>query len=296
MRRSLDCIPTGESGMKVPVKPLIILDLNGTILARLPIHHERQSFKASAYYRPASFSIRNTPCWLRPGWRTFARDLLKEYTVGVWSSCMDVNTVGMTVCAFSGLVRWDEEWVRRQPLLADCLVSFQSNKNPPRIPDDTDQKQSMKTMQSNSPNSSSSLDLLEQGMSQLVLEQEDDDGKTLPSIALIWSQEQCTAVPLRNLEKDESIKITRRYSRHPVFVKDLQKIWSKFPQFTPQNTLIIDDSEEKIPAKLRQSNLIKVEEFGLSKLSAKNPFDDRELLGLMDRIKERLETISEKNE
>ena len=54
-----------------------------------------------------------------------------------------------------------------------------------------------------------------------------------PLLAGVFSQQHCTRAPW--LMHDE-----------PVFFKDLKAFWREYPQFTPANTLIIDDSRYKV--------------------------------------------------
>lgn len=54
-----------------------------------------------------------------------------------------------------------------------------------------------------------------------------------------WDQSYCTAVnnPLSLPKADGYVK--------PLFVKDLTKVWSAFPQYNASNTLLIDNDAEK---------------------------------------------------
>jgi hypothetical protein len=55
----------------------------------------------------------------------------------------------------------------------------------------------------------------------------------LDMLTFIFDQSHCTAIPVPN-------------SKKPLFLKDLSIVWEKFPQWNASNTLIIDDSVEKL--------------------------------------------------
>ena len=58
-------------------------------------------------------------------------------------------------------------------------------------------------------------------------------------LAFCWSQDQCD----QEEHPDEELR-----DKKPLFVKDLSKVWEAFPQFDCENTVIIDDTPEKIRA------------------------------------------------
>lgn len=57
-------------------------------------------------------------------------------------------------------------------------------------------------------------------------------------LAFIWTQEECDTI---EQERPEGAKYVK-----PLRKKDLTKVWTAFPQYSPQNTIIVDDTREKL--------------------------------------------------
>lgn len=57
-------------------------------------------------------------------------------------------------------------------------------------------------------------------------------GSHWKKLKFVFNQEHCEAVP----------GITKK---RPLFLKNLSEVWRKFPEYTKQNTLLVDDSAEK---------------------------------------------------
>lgn len=77
-------------------------------------------------------------------------------------------------------------------------------------------------------------------------------------LSFLWAQEQCDIVGHTKGARGKG-------DFKPEFVKNLGKIWKSYPDlYTPSNTLIIDDSEKKIPKAMR-SNLICIPEFDVER-------------------------------
>lgn len=85
------------------------------------------------------------------------------------------------------------------------------------------------------------------------------------SLAFLWSQQECDEIPQPNSYK-------------PLFLKDLHKVWkAKRPVYTPENTIMIDDTEDKL--RDHGKNHLAIPEFNL----AEDPLlksDDSTLLEL----------------
>ena len=56
-------------------------------------------------------------------------------------------------------------------------------------------------------------------------------------LKFVWCQEQCT----RETHPDEELAKVK-----PLFVKSLDAVWEKFPEYNPGNTFFVDDTPEKI--------------------------------------------------
>lgn len=67
-------------------------------------------------------------------------------------------------------------------------------------------------------------------------------GKHWKQLKFVFSQKECEAVP--GLTKDR-----------PLFLKNLATVWEKYPQYTQDNTLLVDDSAEKSRNNPAQSHL-----------------------------------------
>jgi hypothetical protein len=76
-----------------------------------------------------------------------------------------------------------------------------------------------------------------------VLEEEGSGPHTLK---FVWTQEDCKIIPV----KDE-IK--------PKFKKNLEKVWDLYPQYSANNTVMIDDSPDKLSQNIE--NLLRLPEY-----------------------------------
>lgn len=63
-------------------------------------------------------------------------------------------------------------------------------------------------------------------------------------LIFVWAQNQCDVQSYNVNSVDQKID-----ERSAVFVKSLHKVYSRFPLWNSTNTLLIDDSEEKIPTR-----------------------------------------------
>jgi hypothetical protein len=77
-------------------------------------------------------------------------------------------------------------------------------------------------------------------------------------LSFLWAQDQCEVIGHSKGSRGKG-------DFKPEFVKNLTKIWKAYPEkYTPSNTIIIDDSEKKIPKAVRP-NLICIPEFDVEK-------------------------------
>ena len=65
--------------------------------------------------------------------------------------------------------------------------------------------------------------------------------ETKAQLLFVWSQEDCTVV--ERTEWKDGERPTKKQKRR--FLKRLASVWEAFPQFGADDTLLIDDSEEK---------------------------------------------------
>jgi len=95
-------------------------------------------------------------------------------------------------------------------------------------------------------------------------------------LLFFWDQSHCTTVPFPAAPAAAG----EEKSKKPLFLKELKHVWDAFPQYNQDNTILVDDSEQKMrenPQKTR--GIIKAWTFG----NDKGPEDDCEL---KDIIKE----------
>ena len=90
------------------MKPLLILDLNGTILHRLTRSHERSAARIHPSYTGPSYTVNGHPCFLRPHLHTFLQWAFGVFEVGVWTSARRMNAVPMTMNALQDFVDFSE--------------------------------------------------------------------------------------------------------------------------------------------------------------------------------------------
>lgn len=74
-------------------------------------------------------------------------------------------------------------------------------------------------------------------LDQLVRFVFDNPSYHFKELKFIWGQEMCDSEP----HPDPAMA-----KKKPLFVKNLAKVWSQFPQYDSKNTIIIDDTKEKV--------------------------------------------------
>jgi NLI interacting factor-like phosphatase len=90
------------------LRPLLILDLNGTILHRLTRSHERSIARTHPSYTGPSYTVNGNPCFLRPHLHAFLQWAFDVFEVGIWTSARKKNAIPMTVKALHHLVDFGE--------------------------------------------------------------------------------------------------------------------------------------------------------------------------------------------
>lgn len=215
------------------LKPLLILDLNGTILHRLTRSHERSAARVHPSYTGPSYTVNGNPCFLRPHLHAFLQWALGVFEVGIWTSARMKNAAPMTVNALRDIVDFNE--------MEPELGAF--------VP-----------------------------LERLV----NKDTKEY-KLKFIWHQEQCTTTHKPKTDTDFSYK--------PHFVKDLNTIFSHYPQYNTTNTFIIDDSSGKIRPE-HCSCFIKVKEFRVDNPSVDYKKDE-ELLNLKRILQRKLGLLAD---
>jgi len=85
-------------------RPLIILDMSGTLIQRLSFEDEFDELQRRSLDIEADTTIGRRPYVIRPGAREFLADLLDIADVAVWASAWRKNTIAMAMCLFGGLL------------------------------------------------------------------------------------------------------------------------------------------------------------------------------------------------
>lgn len=231
---------------------LIILDINGTLLSRLTKSHEQKLAMAHPLSRNPDVSVNGFPIYFRPGLRSFLSSLFRlghgQHQVAIWTSAMAKNAVPMVAKMFGPLLdyetmhaAWHKEGNGESFELAKLLDSHFNQRISQKKPLEFNQNDSQK------------LEDLSDSLAATSISVEKK------RLAFLWSQSQCE---IFNKARNRS----GSYSPKPEFRKDLTRVWSsslfKDQQYSPLNTLIIDDSPEKID--LHPLNHIHVSTFSVA--------------------------------
>lgn len=198
-------------------RPLVILDLNGTLLQRLTCDAALKLLQKQNPDIRSIGKIHGRPIISRPGATKFLGELMELADVAVWTSAQTKNAVPMVMLAFSGILQremyetvWKADKTEHLDELKQCCMNFKDRKDFP----------------------------------QCFGEQK---------LAFLWTQTQCEVAGYKAGDRGKG-------DRRPEFTKSLNKVWKLFEPYNSRNTIIIDDSHQKIP-KTQQGNLIAIPEF-----------------------------------
>lgn len=102
------------------------------------------------------------------------------------------------------------------------------------------------------------------------------------NLKFLWSRSRCKVVPRTSeeIKRAQEEKNTPSLYVKPVALKDLACLWKEMPEYSEENTLIIDDSLEKI---CQPQNSIVISGFSANSPRAE---DDSALLLLSERLKQ----------
>lgn len=209
-----------KADVKIYVKPLVILDLNGVLCHRVrdrTIPHEILStlqfdFMASNYesirqriYRKACGNVAGTPIIERTDLTSFLNFLDCHFTLAVWTSAKKTT--------------------------ADSIINL----------------------------------LFPRDIASRLL--------------FVWSQNHCGHEKVNETKisdsKEDPPRHRKAFYRDIVFSKSLGKVWTAYPLWNEKNTLLIDDSPEKCPEKMKFNTLHPNPLFGLDLSSLPNSIADK---------------------
>jgi hypothetical protein len=162
------CLPVSEDpddknsddakSLRIQIKPLLVLDLNGVLCHRIRLHKEPTDAPYPSSYRPILDYVANTDIIPRPDVASILQFLDQHFCLALWTSAKP----------------------KTAKLLVQALV-------PPEIAN---------------------------------------------RLLFVWGQDRCRVVA-----SNESVG--------PTFEKDLAQVWTHFPLWNGNNTLLMDDSPEK---------------------------------------------------
>lgn len=214
----------------MPQKRLIILDLNGTILHRLTRLSEVSSFRnhpvVSAKNLRPNITINGSKIVFRPHIRTFLEHILKYFDVAVWTSSTPKNALPMVYQSFNNLLD-----------LSGILQEAKSH--------------GLSTRQILLGPSEKAAEVLKKTLI--------DKTQGKPNLRFIWTQKDCDVIYPEKIvhETDQRPKFVK-----PLMKKNLAKVYSLFSEYSSENTLMIDDTNEKLADHF--GNHLKIKEFNVT--------------------------------
>ena len=207
------------------------MDLNGTILHRLTHVPEMKAFRTHPIVLEKQIkpdvTVNKAKIVYRPHAKSFLEHVLKHFDVAVWTSSQSHNALPMVHHSFFSLLDFSsvlEEAHKRQITVRQVLLG----------PSDKGAE----------------------SLKERLLE----ETKGRPKLQFIWTQDECDTVKLPKGSESEDTVNTFKYVK-PIRKKNLQKIYKEFFDYTPANTLIIDDTDAKLADHL--ANHLKVDEFNV---------------------------------
>lgn len=213
---------------------LLILDLNGTILHRLTHVKESIQFRNHPVVIEKNLKPNITIHGCKIVYRPFAKDfldhILKHFDVAVWTSSQPKNALPMVHYSFEGLLDFSlilDEAKRRQITIRQLLLGPSEK------------------------------------VAELLKDRLLEETEGLDKLQFVWTQDECDTIkpPLPSSPSLDSDNSSSTFIK-PIRKKNLTKIYDSFP-YTPLNTLIIDDTDEKLVD--HSNNHLKVDEFNVLK-------------------------------
>ena len=98
-------------------KPLLILDLNGTLLHRLTRSYERSAARVHPAFTGPSYTVNGNQCFLRPHVHAFLQWAFDVFEVGIWTSASEKNALPMTMRALQGIVDFSDIEAKVKPFM-----------------------------------------------------------------------------------------------------------------------------------------------------------------------------------
>lgn len=240
---------------------LLVLDLNGTILHRLTHSFETKLFRQhpvviSKSLKP-DITVNGSKIVFRPHAAVFLAHVLKHFDVAVWTSSRAHNAIPMVHHSFKSLLDFSnvlDEAARynlsvRQVVLGPSQKGAQLMKD--RLLEETRNRARLKFIWTQSECDICPSDKLKLKTDLLT---------SATGISTTNTSEQNINSPPSSPPQPSSPILHTGTFIKPLRKKDLSKIYSTFPStYTPLNTLIIDDTNEKLIDHLK--NHLRIQEF-----------------------------------
>lgn len=226
---------------------LIILDLNGTILSRLTHEHEMKAFRSHPIvlknHLSSHVTVHGSKVVFRPHVQSFLEGLLENFDVAVWTSSRPKNAFAMVHHTFKPLLDFNSLWKQASAYGLSCR------------------------------------EVLLGPSEQLAQKQQEElfiSTSGRHHLKFVWTQQECDTI--EQPRDPKNFKFVK-----PLRKKNLNKVWRAFPQYSPLNTIIIDDTEAKL-AEHNENHLV-IPEFCVTKHHV-NFTKDEHLLALSRFLQE----------
>jgi hypothetical protein len=215
-------------------KRLLVLDLNGTILHRLTHNFEFKEFKKHPVVIEKSLStditVNGCKIVFRPHSSSFLKYILNHFDVAVWTSSRPHNAIPMVNCSFKKLLDFSGvlEEAKRYNISTRQVVLGLNDKT------------------------------ADETKNRLI-----EATKNNPRLQFIWTQTECDTVKQQQEEEEVEQEKEKKILKFvkPIRKKNLDRIYKHFPQYSSLNTLIIDDTDEKLVDHME--NHLKISEFNV---------------------------------
>lgn len=241
---------------------LLVLDLNGTILHRLTHSFETKLFRKHPIVIFKSLkpdiTINGNKIVFRPHTAVFLAHVLKHFDVAVWTSSRSQNAIPMvhhsfnSLLDFTGVLKEADKYNLsvRQVILGPSDKGAQLMKE--RLLQQTCGRSNLKFIWTQT-----ECDIY------LPCISNDVRSKSNPSEnASSPDRDPKTELPAHNMYFNSKSSHSNSFIK-PLRKKDLSKIYSAFPSiYTPLNTLMIDDTNEKLIDHLQ--NHLRIQEFNVT--------------------------------
>lgn len=246
-------------------KRLLVLDLNGTILHRLTHAFEVKLFRShpivvSKKINP-DITVHGSKIIFRPHAIDFLTHVLKHFEVAVWTSSRPQNALPMVHYSFKNLLDFSSilEEASQRGVTVRQVILGPSDKGAhlikERLIEDTLGKSKLKFIWTQSECDTIKPEKENENASEKTEGiSEKADGTSKDSTRNTNST--CDASSLNS--DTSSLKSFVK----PIRKKNLNKIYTTFPSYSPQNTLIIDDTHAKLADHL--DNHLRINEFNVT--------------------------------